>query len=55
MHKDFIMPSRGIAIFIHPIGAAEQIVHNNNNKLITHQGESRTKLKKVKKSFEKVL
>ena len=37
------------------IGAAEQIVHNNNNKIITQQGESQTKLKKFKKSFEKVL
>ena len=30
----------------------EQIFHNNNNKLITQQGESQTK---VKKSFKKVL
>ena len=37
------------------IGAAEQVVHNNNNKLITQRGESQTKLKKVQKSFEKVL
>ena len=40
------------------IGAAEQLVYNNNNKLITQQGESQTKVIKSLKSlkkFEKVL
>ena len=35
------------------IGAAEQIVHNNNNKLITQRKSNKTK--KDGKSFEKVL
>ena len=36
------------------IGAAEQLVYNNNNKLITQQGESQTinSQKKFKKSLE---
>ena len=37
------------------IGAAVQLVHNNNNKLIAQQGENWTKVKKFKKSFEEVL
>ena len=35
------------------IGAAEQLVYNNNNKLITQQGKSQTKVKKSSKKFWK--
>ena len=41
------------------IGAAEQLVYNNNKKLITQTGESQTKVKNIYnkfwKSFRKIL
>ena len=33
MHEDFIMPSRGIAIFIHPSGAVRRRVDEMQKRL----------------------
>ena len=52
-HSEHVGQHDGDAAWKGAIGAAEQIVHNNNNKLITQQGESQTKLKKFKKVLKK--